>query len=323
MKLQSLNCPNCGSPLKTEGNMQVCESCGSSFKIDYDDSDVAYERLSKEDELARQRFEHEKEMLETEYRLKEEARIKQAKYEKSEQRKKKTAGAIKALIVYVLFFGFWIGIGFIAYKAIKGESVFNIDKLAEMAETTTETTVSPYLLVTPADIEADKDFMDNAIASVLSEVHTSRDGKTVTTWEDNLNYFTMVGEPEIYDCYFLTSEDENRLVFLVAITYLNDDDEDDYRVVYDALYLRNITFGNTMATKDKLVCDYSVRDERGEGATDWSWVAATDSDQLYRSAILGMTDFENAKVNLSEIKDVPVETVETTEAEEDYEDEED
>ena len=77
MKLQSLNCPNCGSPLKTQGNMQICESCGSSFKIDYDDSDVAYERLSKEDELAKQRFEHEKEMLETEYRLKEEARIKQ------------------------------------------------------------------------------------------------------------------------------------------------------------------------------------------------------------------------------------------------------
>ena len=29
------------------------------------------------------------------------------------------------------------------------------------------------------------------------------------------------------DMDFLTSEDENRLVFLVAITYLNDDDEDD------------------------------------------------------------------------------------------------
>ena len=101
-----------------------------------------------------------------------------------------------------------------------------------------------------------------------------------------------------------------------------DNDEDDYRVVYDALYLRNITFGNTLATKDKLVCDYSVRDERGEGATDWAWVAATDSDQLYRSAILGMSDFENAKVNLPEIKEVPVETtVEETEAEDDYEEE--
>ena len=33
MKLQSLNCPNCGSPLKTQGNMQICESCGSSYHI--------------------------------------------------------------------------------------------------------------------------------------------------------------------------------------------------------------------------------------------------------------------------------------------------
>ena len=259
-------------------------------------------------------------MLETEYRLKEEARIKQAKYEKSEQRKKKAARSIKALIVYIIFFGFWFGIGFVVYRVVKGESAFNLDKLQEMVESTTETTVSPYLLVTPADIEADSEFMDNAIASVYSSVHSSRDGKTVTSWENDLEYFTMVGEPEIYDCYLLTSEDENRLVFLVAITYLNDNDEDDYRVVYDALYLRNITFGNTLATKDKLVCDYSVRDERGEGATDWAWIAATDSDQLYRSAILGMSDFENAKVNLPEIKEVPVETtVEETEAEDDYE----
>ena len=34
-----------------------------------------------------------------------------------------------------------------------------------------------------------------------------------------------------------------------------------------------------------------------------------------------MTNFENAKVNLPEIKDVPVETVEETEAEDDYEEE--
>ena len=321
MKLQSLNCPNCGSPLKTEGNMQICESCGSTFKIDYDDSDVAYERLSKEDELTRQRFEHEKEMLETEYRLKEEARIKQAKYEKSEQRKKKTGNAIKALIVYLIFFGFWGGIGFIAYKAIKGESVFNIDKLAEMAESTTETTVSPYLLVTPADIEADKEFMDNAIASVYSQVHTSRDGNEVMIYDGGFVYYNLVGDPEIYGCYFLSNEKENRLVFLVKLTYQNNDDEDDCQVVYDALYLRNITFGNTLATKDKLVCDYSVRDERGQGSTDWTWSAALDSDQLYRSAILGLSEFENAKVNLPEIKDVPVETtVETeTEAEDDYE----
>ncbi|MDR9825737.1 hypothetical protein RCJ22_08990, partial [Vibrio sp. FNV 38] len=53
-------------------------------------------------------------------------------------------------------------------------------KLQEMVESTTETTVSPYLLVTPADIEADSEFMDNAIASVYSSVHSSRDGKTVT-----------------------------------------------------------------------------------------------------------------------------------------------
>ncbi len=320
MKLQSLNCPNCGSPLKTEGNMQVCESCGSSFKIDYDDSDVAYERLSKEDELAKQRFEHEKEMLETEYRLKEEARIKQQKYEKSEQRKKKAAGGIKALIVYILFFGFWIGIGFVVYKAIKGESVLNLDKLAESMTTTTETTVSPYLLVTPEDILADTEFLENAKASVLSEVHRGRDGESVTEYDIPVTEYNFTGDIEIYDCYLLTSEKENRLVFMVKFTYQSESDEDDVQVVYDSLYLKNITFGNTLATQDKLVCDYSVRSDRGEGATDWHWDGALDADQLYRSAVLGKTDFTSAKVNLPQ-EEAPVETVEETV--EEYEDEED
>ena len=200
MKLQSLNCPNCGSPLKTEGNMQVCESCGSSFKIDYDDSDVAYERLSK------------------------------------------------ALIVYILFFGFWIGIGFVVYKAIKGESVLNLDKLAESMTTTTETTVSPYLLVTPEDILADTEFLENAKASVLSEVHRGRDGESVTEYDIPVTEYNFTGDIEIYDCYLLTSEKENRLVFMVKFTYQSERDEDDVQVVYDSLYLKNITFGNTLAT---------------------------------------------------------------------------
>ncbi|MBR2550176.1 MAG: hypothetical protein IKE92_09210 [Clostridiales bacterium] len=291
MRLQSLNCPNCGSPLRTENNMQICDSCGSTFRIDYDDSDVAYERLSKEDEIARQKFEHEKEMLETEYRLKEEARIKQAKYEKSEARKKRAANKVKALISLLIMLGVFCGFMFLVFMVIKGESLFDVEKIA--GTTTTETTVSPYL-IDASDVLADDEFMENAVASVLSEIHSSRDGKPVTIYDIPITDWYMTGEPEIYDCYILTSEKENRLCFLVKYTYQSERDEDDIKEVYDCLYLRNITVGNN----GKISSDYAVRIDRGEGATNWTWVAAEDSDQLYRSAILAQSEFSRDKVIL-------------------------
>ena len=271
--------------------MQICDSCGSTFRIDYDDSDVAYERLSKEDEIARQKFEHEKEMLETEYRLKEEARIKQAKYEKSEARKKRAANKVKALISLLIMLGVFCGFMFLVFMVIKGESLFDVEKIA--GTTTTETTVSPYL-IDASDVLADDEFMENAVASVLSEIHSSRDGKPVTIYDIPITDWYMTGEPEIYDCYILTSEKENRLCFLVKYTYQSERDEDDIKEVYDCLYLRNITVGNN----GKISSDYAVRIDRGEGATNWTWVAAEDSDQLYRSAILAQSEFSRDKVIL-------------------------
>lgn len=316
MRLQSLNCPNCGSPLRTENDVQICDSCGSTFRIDYDDSDVAYERLSKEDEIARQKFRHEKEMLETQYRLQEEARLKQAKYEKSEARKKRIAGKITALITLAVMATVFFGFVYIMYVYIKGKDLGEALGIPE-STTATETTVSPYL-ISASDLLADSEFIDNAIASVLSEVRTSRGNETVTTFDIPYKEWKMIGEPEIYDCYFLTSEEENRLCFLVKITYQSQSDDEDTQEVYDCLYLRNLKTGNN----GKISSDYAVRDDRGEGATDWIWAAALDRDQLYRSAILGKSDFDREKVALPAVELPSEETEEDSEDEYDeYEDE--
>ena len=304
MRLQSLNCPNCGSPLRTENNMQICDSCGSTFRIDYDDSDVAYERLSKEDELARQKFEHDKALLETEYRLKEEARIKQAKYEKSEARKRQAANKVKALISLLIMLGIFGGFMFLVFSIIKGKSFFDIEKIA--GTTTTETTVSPYI-ISAADLLADDEFIENAVASVLSEIHTSRDGKPVTIYDIPITDWYMIGEPEIYDCYLLTSEKENRLCFLVKYTYQSERDEEDIKEVYDCMYLKNLKVDNN----GKISSDYAVRIDRGDGATNWTWVAAEDSDQLYRSAILGQSEFSREKLVLP-VSAIPSQVTEET-----------
>lgn len=291
MKLQSLNCPNCGYPLRTEGQMQYCDSCGSSFKIDYDESDVEFERLSKANELNKQQFAHEKEMLETQFRLQEEARIKNEKRQKSEARRTQAANKFKALLSLVIFLVVFFGIGILFYKLVMGQSFF--DQLRdELQTTTTETTLSPYITITVADVEADTEFMENAQASVMSYVNKERNEKKVTTYDLPVTDWSICSDPEIYECYLFTSENESRLVFLVKMTYQSERDSDDTREVYDALYLKNIKVGSD----GKIASDYSVKKDRGEGAVDWTWDGAIDSDQLYRSAVLGKTEFTNAKV---------------------------
>ena len=295
MKLQSLNCPNCGFPLRNEGNMQFCDSCGSSFKIDYDESDVEYERLKKADELNRQQYEHEKDMMETQFRLQEEARIKNEKRQKSEARRTQAANKFRAFISTIIFLAVFFGIGLLSYKYVMGKSVF--DQLRdEMTTTTTETTVSPYITVTVADVEADTEFMENAQGAIMAQVAKDRNGKSVTTYDLPVTDWNLIGDPEIYDCYLFTSEKESRLVFLVRMSYQSERNSDDIREVYDALYLGNIKVG----PDGKIQSTYAVKKDRGEGAVDWTWDGCLDADQLYRSAIIGKTDFTNAKVKYIE-----------------------
>lgn len=274
MRLQSLNCPNCGSPLRTENDTQICDSCGSVFKIDYDDSDVAYEQV----------------------------RIKQAQYQNSQNSQPSRSvskGRIIAIVVVVVVavFSMTVMMSIARFLSAARNTDYARSTRATTTErttVTTETTVSPYLLITASDITADSEFVDNAVASVISFVNTDRKGDSVMEYQKGFTNWNMTGDAEIYACYLLTSEKENRLCFLVKITYVKEGDEDETREVYDCLILRNITVG-----KDgKIACDYAVRSDRGEGATDWTWVAALDSDQLYRSAILGKSDFSREKVVL-------------------------
>lgn len=278
MRLQSLNCPNCGSPLRTENDTQICDSCGSVFKIDYDDSDVAYEQV----------------------------RIKQAQYQNS-QNQQQSRGVSKAriiaivVVVVVAVFSMTVMMSIARFLSAARNANYTSSTRATTTERTTaptETTVSPYLLISASDITADSEFVDNAIASVISFVNADRKNDTVIEYRNGFANWNMTGEAEIYACYLLTSEKENRLCFLVKITYVKETDEEDTREetkeVYDCVYLKNITVG----TDGKIASNYAVRSDRGDGADDWTWMAALDSDQLYRSAILGKSGFSRETVAL-------------------------
>ena len=69
MKIVDLQCPNCGARLSVVDGMYVCNSCGTTTAIDYDDSDVEYERLKTLAEQEEKQRAHEKEMLERQFEL--------------------------------------------------------------------------------------------------------------------------------------------------------------------------------------------------------------------------------------------------------------
>ena len=60
MKVVNLQCPNCGARLTIENDKYVCNSCGTSIAIDYDESDVEFERIKTEAERDQRQLEHEK-----------------------------------------------------------------------------------------------------------------------------------------------------------------------------------------------------------------------------------------------------------------------
>ena len=289
MKLQSLNCPNCGSILTQEGDSMVCKSCGSAFAIDYDDSDVEYERVANETERLQQEHEHAKEMLEKEYELKEQAEIRRAKRIRADARKSALSSSvvnlIKSLISLIIIGGIIFGV----YKIMSSKDFKNkIDKA-----TATTTTKSPYDF-SLKDIEADRTFMENATASVFSTVRAEKENDKIRFYDEGKwNEWTLKGNPEIYDAYFLKGKKDNRVYFFVKSTYKCKGQKD--TVIYNAYYFRKITIDDN----GKIKCDYQVRGDSGD-AVNWNWGGQFDKDQMYREVILGNTDYTNEKLTVPE-----------------------
>ena len=66
-----------------------------------------------------------------------------------------------------------------------------------------------------------------------------------------------------------------------------------------------------------------MRVDRGDGATNWTWNGAEDSDQLYRSAILAKADFTREQITLPESLLPSADLESDEEISEDYDEDED
>lgn len=317
MKIVNLQCPNCGARLTIENNMYVCNSCGTSIAIDYDESDVEYERAKNEVELEAKRQAHEKELLERQFELEQQAQIENEKRQIKRDRQAAMQSAVKIwirrLIALAIMAGFFYA-GYRMYLYIRERSGGSYSGSAGILATPTP---APDYSVTPEDL---KDNLDDFITS----------GKTVQMKIDQCGVKTGNGTIRFYDktdavfldAYLVSGipnvsvEESTRLVLIYEVTWNNEDDGD--HICYDAVYFDGIRVN----PNGGIISDYS-------GEIIWRSDAAWGWGMAYSFEEYSQCYLENVKAlggTVSEVvinSDFSTETVETESENDDEEDEED
>ena len=257
MKLQSMNCPNCNGQLKKEGENFICSSCGSAFAIDYDDSDVAYKALQKQDEIM-----------------------------------EKTKGfrivffAIMALTMLVMVFVFVKMFHSFQKNTDDMKNGFG-NRTSFVTEIVFDNELGKDLIL------SDTEFLQNADAAAVSLLKSEH--KTVKytdfMWEKNLMSppeASLDGDPQMVGSYLMTSGLSNHYVMIYKLDFAFEyNSETNIKTMYDCVILSDLS----VSDDGKIQSDYQGRTERHTGA-DLTFMAYEDKDQLYREVVLGKPGYE-------------------------------
>jgi len=282
MKLQSLNCPNCGGYIKNIEGKFVCESCGGVFAMDYDDADVEHEKLQTEEERDKRKLDHDRELLETQFRLEEEARIRQDKKIRSDRLKAAWIGRITAIVVI----GLIITGSVILYKQIMTSEEFRKSMGITIPTVTTEE--KPDYMI--AKDQLTDDFIRDAIESGRNYQRTNKQD-SITVYEGLSTYTWNKAGSDISECYLLTSEDGNLFIMVFKTDYICEDNGE-VKTYYNALYLENITINKS----GKIICDYKVSEDEGSSGYPFYAYDQDSKDQLYREIIQAKGEYDSVLV---------------------------
>ncbi len=313
MKIVNLQCPNCGAKLSVENGMYVCNSCGTTTAIDYDDSDVEYERVKTEAEIQEKQHEHEKELLEKKFELEQKAQIESEKRQIKRERQKNLKASVKktisSLFGLLFIFGIFFGI-FKLYTWMMSRNSANGSYSGVNIFATP--TPLPNYDPTPEDF---KEQMDDFIAS----------GKTIqmdidecATWDGKggvKNYTKK--DAVLVDAYIVTDIPEkaeyesNRLVLIYKVTWNND--KLGNHTCYDAVYFEGIKVN---PNGGGVISDFKgCTIQRSDAAWGWAMAYSFEKyEQCYRENITALggkvTKIDYASSGETE------ETTETTKASE-------
>ncbi len=259
MKIVDLKCPKCSGQLIKDGEHLVCKYCRSVFAIDYDESDVEYERLQTEDERADRQLARDKELLAERYRL------------AKENRQSVNKGGIMAVVIVTMLV-IVMGIFFV-FKIAKPGGGSSSDSKPERTEEP-----KPDYGITADDIDTLKDFIKAGKTKQMNikECASLNENGVATQWDKT--------DAKFLDAYLITDipnvkkeRESNRLVLIYEVTWHNERYGD--QTCYDAVYFE----GLQVNPKGGFISDYAPQIIWRSDAA-WGWGMAysfEDYDQCY------------------------------------------
>lgn len=279
MKIVDLKCPNCSGSLKKEGEMLVCDSCGASFAIDYDESDVEYERLHGEAEREERQLAHEKELLEKRYELQRRAQMEA----EQRQRKKKRADDLRSTVTGFIILGTIVLIvASVIIFAIKFRQGMN---MPNGAIATVTPTPAPNYDITPEYVaDSMNDFIDaGRICQMnITECTIKNENGIIKTFHKTdavfLGAYIVSGIPDVRE------NQSTRLVLIYQVTWHHDDLGD--QICYDGVYFDGIRVN----PNGGIISDFSPKTIWRSDAA-WGWAQAysfEDQNQCYRENVTAL-----------------------------------
>ncbi|MBO7452247.1 MAG: hypothetical protein J6U54_18115 [Clostridiales bacterium] len=292
MKLTNLNCPQCSGLLNQERDMFFCSSCGSAFKVDYDEHDVKYAQLVTQASRSKMQLDKDIDLMQTESALRQ-ASLDNAQLRHAE-RAEKQAKHIAKKTVLVFTIVFVVAAALVIGSTLSLKYAINKSRKAEQ-EAKANITKNLY-----EALSEDESFVDNLIAAGQNYVYmVTRDYSTEITYQCALprGEVESAGEqPKIVAVYigpdkFYETKAAVHLVYKVTYKHV---ESGEIIEVYQHVFTR-VWFDEY----NKPVSEYDVTFNSYSGL----WPAGTfyEKDQLYRICIMpALRDQETYEISIPE-----------------------
>ena len=289
MKLKSLNCNNCGNPLREENGKLHCDVCGSDFDIEVDFEAKKMERIQQSLENSRESIEADKRALEEFQRAKDEAEIRaeqerRARLEESlrAMRKRSLAHTFKVVGVTLAV----CVIGIVAMYALL-RSLDSSSKKSKKAENqTTVTTVAKNYRITPSELKKEGAFVEELTKKTVEKLKEDHSGSVLESTDEALYIWNLSADPYVVKYYLLTRDDGNYLYMLMALPMKGDNnspnsDEVREKEMYVMAYVEDLAIdadGKFSYRDDKIMTE-------GSSKYNFFWHADSDADVLIAELI--------------------------------------
>ncbi|MBR5425527.1 MAG: hypothetical protein IK106_03295 [Clostridiales bacterium] len=250
MQLKSLNCKNCGNPLREENGRLHCSVCGSSFDMDVSVESQKMEHIQKSLEEAEASIESDKKALEQFMRVKEAAEIEEERKRKQrmeeqmrEIRKRASRRAIRQLLItLIISFAVVVLLIFLAVK-YGGEN-----KKKKSQNAAPPTYVEKNYRITPSELKNCSAFLEEVSKKAIEGVKKDHDGSVFDSQDDGLYIWNRTGEPYVSEYYLVTRDDGNYLYMLIVLPMhgVNNAPQSDAeldRDVYIMAYVEDVYIG--------------------------------------------------------------------------------